>query len=55
MADRPTSTSGNHSVSHISLNNDAMNAVNDVDAHSSDSMLMLMMNAAVMIICVKNQ
>ena len=32
-----------------------MNDDNDADAYSNDSMLMLMMIAAVMIICVKNQ
>jgi hypothetical protein len=32
-----------------------MNDDNDADAYSNDSMLMLMMIAAVTIICVKNQ
>ena len=32
-----------------------MNDDNDADAYSNDSMLILMMIAAVMIICVKNQ
>ena len=52
--DRPTSISDNHSVPHISFKDDEMNDDDYAEAHSDDSMLMLMTIAAAMMISVMN-